>query len=373
VTLVVVKAATLPLFSLAPIEVTAEMVAMAAGKTPPFEGMTPGKPIQVFPMGAGRTVDGRKVKAETADFALLLGDLATRRNPVTLTVEHEMDPTWGSRAAGEISSDAFLEQADGFWGLEPRWTEAALAEIRSGARRWISPTFYGTEVEGVIRPRILRDISLVSVPNLDGMQPVTASASRDGAATSHPTSPSKASERKEQETMKLSADTLKLLGLADGASLEDIDKAVVKLAAEKAPAPDVEKAATAAVEKFRADFEKSVREQLERESAQNARKTRVAGLIERAEVEGKLVADNREALTALAAADPESFEKVLPGLKVLAPVKRWHTASRQGAEKVAVSDVMNPETSKELHERAMALSADKKVSYSEALNSLVAA
>lgn len=367
------KAATLPLFSLAPIEVTAEMVAMAAGKTPPFEGMTPGKPIQVFPMGEARTVDGRRVRSELEDFGLLLGDLATRKNPVTLTVEHEMDPTWGSRSAGECASDEFLAQADGLWGLNPAWTDAALAEIRSGARRWISPTFYGTEVEGVIRPRILRDISLCSVPNIDGMQPVTASASRSGAATPQPTSPTKASERKEQETMKLSADTLKLLGLADGASLEDIDKAVVKLAAEKPDVPDVERAAAAAVEKFRADFEKSVREQLERESAMNARKTRVAGLIERAETEGKLVADNREALTALAAADPESFEKVLPGLKVLAPVKKWHTVSRQSAEKAGVADVMNPETSKELHERALVLSAEKKVSYSEALNSLVAA
>lgn len=349
---------------------------MAAGKTPAFEGMTSGKPVQIFPMGAARTVDGRKVRAEDADFALLLGDLATRKNPVTLTVEHEADPVWGSKAAGEVASDAFLAQADGFWGLEPRWTGAALEEIRSGSRRWISPTFYGAEDEdGYIRPRILRDISLVSVPNLDGMQPVTASASTEAAVISQQHSPNQASERKEQETMNLSADTLKLLGLADGASLEDISKAVVKLAAEKvtAPAPDVEKAAAAAVEKFRADFEKSVREQLERESAQNARKTRVSGLLERAETEGKLVADNREALTSLAAADPDAFEKVLPGLKVLAPVRRWHTASRQNAEKVAVSDVMNPESSKELHERATALAAEKKVSYSEALNSLVTA
>ena len=362
------------LFRLDGVQVTPETVSMAAGKTPPFEGMTPGKPIQVFPTGAARTVDGRKVRAEAADFGLLLGNLATRKNPVTLTVEHEMDPTWGSKAAGEVPSDAFLAQEDGFWGLDPRWTGAALEEIRSGARRWISPTFYGVEDEdGYVRPRILRDISLVSVPNLDGMQPVTASAAREAAAAQQPNSPQQASERKEQETMKFSAETMKLLGLADGASQEDLEKAVNRLAAEKPAASDVEKAAAAAVEKFRADFEKSVREQLERESAQNARKARVAGLVERAETEGKLVADNREALTTLAAADPDAFEKVLPGLKVLAPVKRWHQAARQPAEKVAVADVMNSETSKELHERALALSAEKKVSYSEALNSLVAA
>lgn len=360
------KAATLPLFSLAPIEVTPEMVAMAAGKTPPFEGMTPGKPVQVFPMGACRTVDGRKVQCEAEDFRLLLGDLATRKNPVTLTVEHEMDPTWGSRAAGECSE--FLQQGDGLWGLDPHWTEQALSEIRSGARRWISPTFYGTEDQnGNVRPRILRDVSLVSVPNLDGMQPVTASASRDAAAPSQPNSPSKASERKEQETMKLSADTLKLLGLADGASLEDIDKAVIKLAAEKAPAPDVEKAAAAAVERFRADFEKSVREQLERESAQNARKARVADLVKRAESEGKLVADNRESLTKLAAADPDAFEKVLPGLQVLAPVKRWFTASREGTQTFTASDMNDPDRRRDLMDAVQALVAAEKIDFDVAL------
>ncbi len=365
------KADTLPLFSLAPIEVTAEMVAMAAGKTPPFEGMTPGKPIQIFPKGKARTVDGRRVCCEEEDFQLMLGDLATRKNPVTATVEHEMDPTWGSRGAGECSE--FIAQGDGFWGLDPHWTEPALADIRSGARRWISPTFYGTEDEaGRIRPRILRDYTLCSVPNLDGMQPVMASASREAAATSQPNSPSKASERKEQETMKLSADTLKLLGLADGASLEDIDKAVVKLAAEK---PDVKALVREEMAAEREAIRAEVRTEMAAEHAKKARETRVADLVKRAESEGKLVADNRESLTKLAAADPDAFEKVLPGLQVLAPVKRWFQPSGQtdAAQKFSASSLLDSETSKQAHELAMKLAAEKKVSYSEALNSLVAA
>lgn len=359
------KASTIPLFRLAPVEVTPETVSMAAGKTPPFEGMKPGKPVQVFPAGAARTVDGRKVRAEAADFALLLGDLATRRNPVTLTVEHEMDPTWGSRAAGEVSSDAFLAQADGFWGLEPRWTEAALGEIRSGARRWISPTFYGAEDEdGYIRPRILRDISLVSVPNLDGMQPVAASAAWDGAVAPPPHSPSPASERKEQETMKFSAETMKLLGLADGASPEDLEKAVTRLAAEKAgPPPDVEKAAAAAVEKFRADFEKSVREQLERDSAKKTRETRVATLLQRAELEGKLVADNRERLTKLCAADPDAFESTLPDLKVIAPVTP--ALSGHAAEPAEGDSASIDAAARELQKASLA--AGKPMTYSQAV------
>lgn len=150
------------------------------GKTPPFVGLTPGRPVQVFPLGIPRTVDGRKVRCETADLGAVLTDLATRRDPVRLTVEHGEDPRWGSKAAGECSRLGL--RADGLWADDPAWTADALEEIRSGARRGISPTFYGiADDEGFIRPRVLRDISLVSVPNLDGMALVEAGAYHGGA------------------------------------------------------------------------------------------------------------------------------------------------------------------------------------------------
>ncbi len=371
------KAQTLPFFRLAPIEVGPETVSLAAGKTPPFEGMKPGKPIQVFPKGEARTVDGRQVKCEAEDFQLVLGDLATRKNPVTLTVEHECDPLWGSKAAGECASDAFIVQGDGFWGLEPHWTEAALAEIKSGARRWISPTFYGTYDEtDCVRPRILRDVSLVSVPNLDGMQPVAASASK-------PAPPVQASERKEQE-MKLSADQMKLLGLAEGASQEDFDKSLQTFAAAKAEAekkaaavPDTKELVRTELAAEREALRTQVREEMAAERAKLDRAARVTALVAKATAEGKVVADNREALEKLAAADPDAFETVLSSLPVHAPVKPWFKAGASAAagagEKVPVSQMNDPETAKLLFERATALAAEKKVSYSEALASLVAA
>lgn len=165
-----------------------------SGRTPPFAGLTPGKPVQVFPLGIPRTVDGRKVRCEAEDFRLLLGDLATRRDPVRLTVEHGDDPLWGQKAAGECSR--LTARDAGLWADDPHWTEPALAEIRSGARRGISPTFYGVvDGEGFVRPRILRDISLVSVPNLDGMALVEASATAKRL-------PSEAETRLENEIRK---------------------------------------------------------------------------------------------------------------------------------------------------------------------------
>jgi hypothetical protein len=141
--------------------------------------------VQVFPLGVGRTVDQRKVRCEGEDFRAVLSDLATRRDPVRLTVEHGEDPLWGSRAAGECS--VLTVRSAGLWAEDPHWTAPALAEIRSGARRGISPTFYGVpDADGFIRPRILRDISLCSVPNLDGMELVEAVPSRFAAASMAP-------------------------------------------------------------------------------------------------------------------------------------------------------------------------------------------
>lgn len=154
-------------------------------KRSPHPGMTPGKPVQVFPYGAARTVDGRKVRSEGEDFRAILTDLATRRDPLRLTVEHGEDPLWGARAAGECS--VLAVRPAGLFAEDPHWTEPALAEIRSGARRGISPTFYGVaDADGYIRPRILRDISLCSVPNLDGMELVEAAPSRFAAASPAP-------------------------------------------------------------------------------------------------------------------------------------------------------------------------------------------
>lgn len=382
------KAAPLPLFRLAPIEVTPEVVAMAAGKTPPFEGMTPGKPVQVFQKGEARTIDGRKVCCEAEDFQLLLGDLATRKNPVTITVEHEMDPTWGSRAAGECSEHTV--RGDGLWGENPHWTEAALAEIRTGARRWISPTFYGVwDDDECIRPRVLRDISLVSVPNIDGMEPVTASADRGGpgpgglhapasggstpppgttpASTHKPTpSPSQASERKEQETMKLSAESLKLLGLADGASPEDIDKAVIRFAAEK---PDVKALVREEMAAEREAIRAEVRAEMAAESAKKARETRIAELVQRADDEGKVNEDNKAQIQEMAAAAPDSFEKlVLPTLPVVAAVKRFFSAGRTEPGFTPEGDESSADVDRKARDYQKAqMAAGTPVSYSQAV------
>lgn len=190
------------LFRLRGTGTAAEGAADPTGKRPPHPGMTPGRPVQVFPVGPARTVDGRKVRSEAEDFRAILSDLATRRDPLRLTVEHGEDPLWGARAAGECS--VLAVRPAGLYAEDPAWTEAALAEIRSGARRGISPTFYGTkDAEGYIRPRILRDISLCSVPNLDGMEFVEAAPSRVAAASPAPLQLVKAAAR---EAHALSAD-----------------------------------------------------------------------------------------------------------------------------------------------------------------------
>lgn len=387
------KAATLPLFSLAPIEVTPEMVAMASGKTPPFEGFKQGKPTQIFPKGRARTVDGRKVRCEDEDFQLLLGDLATRKNPVTATYEHEMDPLKGSKSAGESASSAFSAREDGLWTDAPFWSDEALGEIRSGERRWISPTFYGTwdEETDEVRPRVLRDYTLCSVPNFDGMQPVTASASRGEPGSGRPHTPapvgstptpgttpqnhSPAAASRKEEPMKLPL-TMKALGLADGANPEDVDSAVIKVVQERdelkkhaAERPDVKALVKEEMAAEREAIRNEVKAEMAAEHAKKARETRVAALVQRADDEGKLNEDNKAQIQEMAAAAPDSFEKlVLPGLPVVAAVKTWFKAGRTEPG----VDPDGPESSSDVDQKAREfqkaqMAAGKPVSYSQAV------
>ena len=180
--------------------------------------------------------------------------------------------------------------------------------------------------------------------------------------------------------MKLSAEVAKLLKLdPEKASQEDFDKAVQELAAKKGTAtgPDPETVKAQVRQEMaaqREEIRKEVHEELRKESAAKDRKAKVERLLAQATSEGKVVADNREGLEALAAADPDAFEKVLPGLAVHAPVKSWFTPAREKASaKVPVSALSDPAVSREVAERATALAAEKQIPYTEALNSLVTA
>lgn len=165
--------------------------------------------------------------------------------------------------------------------------------------------------------------------------------------------------------------TMKALGLADGANPEDVDTAVANVVKERdelkqklaAARTDVKALVKEEMAAERESIRSEVKAEIERESAKNAREMRVAALLQRAETEGKLVADNREDLTSLCAGNPDAFERQLPGLPVLAAVEPFisgHAADPAEGDSAAIDA-----KARELQRQAQA--AGKLLSYSQAV------
>ena len=165
--------------------------------------------------------------------------------------------------------------------------------------------------------------------------------------------------------------TMKALGLADGTSQEDVDSAVAKVVQERdelkqklaAARTDVKALVKEEMAAEREAIRSEVKAELAAESAKNARETRVAALLQRAEKEGKKVADNAERLTKWAAADPDSFEANLPDLKVIAAVEPFlsgHAADPAEGDSAAIDA-----KAREIKQKAEA--AGKPMSYSQAV------
>jgi hypothetical protein len=165
--------------------------------------------------------------------------------------------------------------------------------------------------------------------------------------------------------------TMKALGLADGTSQEDVDSTVAKVVQERdelrqkltAARQDVKALVKEEMAAEREAIRSEVKAELAAESAKNARETRVAALLQRAETEGKLVADNREDLTSLCAGNPAAFERQLPGLPVLAPVKP--ALSGHAAEPAENDSAALDAKARELQKAAAAVG--QKLGYSEAV------
>jgi phage I-like protein len=291
-------------------------------------GLVPGKPIQLFKLGAIKARDGRKLNLGDTEVQSLLEDakaLASDGNEIALLAEHGEDPTEGMRAMGWVDPSSIELRSNGIWASRPAWTADGYSDIKSRKRRYISPHVFSVrDADGTIRPRRWLEITVTNIPAITGMASVAASAT----AKPNP-SPDAARERKERHMTKLAT----LLGLADGASEEDIEKAVTQLKA-KAPEPKpepkgadlsalVDERLGAALDKFAAAAEKKATEIVTASFAAKEKAARVETLLEQGKREGKLTTATAESFRALAAADTDAFEKtVLPNLKVVAPVSR---------------------------------------------------
>ncbi|MFA6031165.1 MAG: phage protease, partial [Elusimicrobiota bacterium] len=222
-----------------------------------------------------------------------------------------------------------------------RWNDNAKSAIRQKPPEWkyFSPEYHAVEVQDEQGNRVLVNGRVLHRPfHLCGGGLVNNPAMKKlaVAASASPHQPSPAEASRKEEPMKLPL-TMKALGLADGASQEDVDSAVMKVIQERdtvkekltAAASDVKAIVKAEVVAEREAMKAEVRTEMAVEHAKKARETRVADLVKRADDEGKVNEDNKAQVQEMAAAAPDSFEKlVLPGLPVVAAVKAWFKAGR---------------------------------------------
>jgi phage I-like protein len=335
---------------------------------PGADGLVPGKPIQLFKLGKYKARDGRKLNVAKEETDSLLADaqvLSDDGNEIALLAEHGEDPVEGMKALGWIDPSSIeLRAGSGLWATRPKWTTDAYSDIKARKRRYISPHVFSViDADGAVRPRRWLEITATNIPAITGMASIAAHATR---STDSPED--EARERKERAMQNVA----KLLGLAETASEDDISKATTaltakvtdletKLAAKTAggggghndhgkgtcstecpcngtekltakPEPDAALAAVAKtvaaqlgpifIEQFAAAAKATAEKVVTERFAAEAKEKRVAALVDRGAREGKIIKADREKFAALAAIDPESFEKVvLPALKVVAPVR----------------------------------------------------
>ncbi len=183
------------------------------------QGGTVPDAIQLFPAGTVRATDGRPADAPgwtlTADLAArLIQQASARANPYLIDYEHQTlraeQNGQPAPAAGWFRALEWRE-GSGLWAVGVEWTERARTMIASGEYRFISPVFTYDKAGRVLR---LLHAALTNDPALDGMAAVAA-----------------LSFTPDQE-QPMNPETLKLLGLAEDATPEQIATAVAALKAK---------------------------------------------------------------------------------------------------------------------------------------------
>lgn len=309
---------------------------------------------------------------------------------------------FGPRAADVVR---FERGADGGVYGVVRWNEKAKASIRMTPAEWkyFSPEFYAADVvddDGMsvldqgrvlMQPFHVSGGGLTNNPAMKKLAVVASSTRGEpGSGRSHTPAPvgstptpgttsqnnSPAQASRKEEPMKL-PQTTKALGLADGASDEVVDSAVANVVKERdelkkqlaTARTDVKALVKEEMAAEREAIRTEVKAELAAEATKRTHDTRVAGLLQRAEAEGKLVADNRERLTKWANADPDSFEANLPDLKVIAavqPALSGHAADPLSAN-AGVSADSAAVHAKALELQKAAAASGKTLGYSEAV------
>ena len=218
--------------------------------------------------------DSRKFRMLPEDCAVLVGNCKKRLS--TFGIPQLTEHGWGKDGGKGCGKHLdVLEEGGDIWNVviltEEAWADAVDPGLgwlgrSAGLKGWL-------DLDGFIRPADMFEGSFTNFPAMQGLgsietmsalqerfsrrmvfvggiyQPEGAASRSESLASNEASNPSpdQASNKKGAEDMKFSAETLKLLGLAEGASQEEIERALQgRLSTPKPQEPTTTAAATPA-------------------------------------------------------------------------------------------------------------------------------
>lgn len=178
-----------------------------------MDGIVPTE-IQVIPAGFHATPKGDFI-CDGESARLVMEDFESHKNDMVTDYEHQTFSGAEAPASGWIKK-LINKGADGIWAVV-EWTEKAKQYIANKEYRYVSPVFLKRVKDNkVVR---LINVALTNQPNIDGMVPLINKL--------------QIMQNKEKEEV-MDKELLKLLGLAEAATLADVIACINKLKADVA-------------------------------------------------------------------------------------------------------------------------------------------
>ena len=189
----------------------------------------PGSEIQLFPAGVFRARDGRPHGVEgwrlDADAARRLVALATeRQTPFVIDYEHQTlyaETSVNPAPAAAWFNTLEWREGDGLYAVDVEWTERAAALITGDEYRYLSPVFKFDPNTGVVTELLMAAVT--NNPAIDGIADVAA------ARYLH---------QPHEEATPVDKELLKMLGLGEDATAEQVRAAVQALMDKAAKTED---------------------------------------------------------------------------------------------------------------------------------------
>lgn len=281
------------------------------------DGATAPEWMLLFAAGAGEVEGDGRFLVDEESYQAVAGRFARRGNDLVIDYEHQTIEGAKAPAAGWIK-ELKWDPAQGILA-RVEWTAEAAEYIAKGEYRYFSPVFYTRKTDG--RVVGVHSVALTNAPKTNHLKPILAKL---GAA-------------KEEESMDWFKKLFAALGLAEGATGDEVLTAVAKLkdkpeeggeavvakeileALGEAEGADLS-AVVASIHALKQQPQGMVsREEFDKLQAVIAKK-QASDAVAAALAAGKVTPDQREWATNYATNDPKGFETFVAKAPVVVPL-----------------------------------------------------